>query len=100
MWVVFLLPGQSGYWSYSQQQERLRTQRQNQEQRRQEEVQRVDRERKLLACLKEEDNFEKRRNLRQVQKQLWETHRETVRIQVRVLCYTDDTDRFYCKELI
>lgn len=79
-YVSFSL-GQSRNWTYSQQQ-RLMSQRQNQEQLRQQEARRVDRERQLQAGVRDEENSEKRRYLRQVQDELKERQMESALLKV------------------
>lgn len=68
----------------SKQQQRLMSQRQSQEQHRQQEARRVDRERQLQACLTEEESFEKKRYLRQVQQELKERQIESALLKVCV----------------
>lgn len=53
------------------------SQRQNQEQHRLQEAKRVDRERQLQACLRDEESFERRSYLRQVQQELKERQLES-----------------------
>lgn len=66
---------------YSHQQ-RLMAQRRVQEQHRQQEAQRVDRERQVQASLREEEGFERRRYLRQVQQELKEKQIESALLKV------------------
>lgn len=72
--------GQSRNWAYNQQ--RLMSQRQSQEQHRQQEARRVDRERQLQAGLRDEDSFDRKRHLRQVQQELKEREMESALLRV------------------
>lgn len=58
------------------------SQRQNQEQHRLQEARRVDRERQLQAGLRDEESFERRRYLRQVQQELKERQLESDLLKV------------------
>ncbi|KAM9366973.1 LOW QUALITY PROTEIN: zinc finger protein 280C-like [Symphorus nematophorus] len=75
------LLGPSRNWTYGHQQQRLMSQRESQEQHRQQEVWRLDRDRKLQASLMAEENLESRRHLRQVQQELKERQMESARLQ-------------------
>ncbi|KAM9408296.1 uncharacterized protein KZ484_026090 [Pholidichthys leucotaenia] len=63
--------GSSRHWMYSQQQ-RLISQRRSQEEHRQQEARRLERERQLQGGLREEESFERKRYLRQVQEEIRE----------------------------
>lgn len=74
---------QSRNWTHNQQR-RLMCQRQSQEEHRQQEARRVDRDRQLQACLREEESSERRRYLRQVQEELKERQMESALLKVGV----------------
>lgn len=59
-------------------------QRQSQEEHRQQEARRVDRDRQLQACLRDEESSERRRYLRQVQEELKERQMESALLKVGV----------------
>lgn len=75
---------QSRNWTFNQQR-RLMYQRQSQEEHRQQEARRVNRERQLQACLREEESSERKRYLRQVQEELKERQIESTLLKVRFL---------------
>lgn len=78
---VSVLSVQSRNWEQTQRQ-RLLSQRQSQEQHRQEEARRVDRERRQQASLRDEESFENRKYLRQVQQELKEREMESALLKV------------------
>lgn len=63
-------------------QQRIQSQRQIQEQHRLQQAQQVDRDRQLLSSLRENESFERRRYLRQVQEELKEREEESTLVQV------------------
>lgn len=82
---VLCLP-QNRHLPHSQQQ-RMRSQRQDQEQYRQQEARRVDRERQQQAGLKDEESCERRRYQRQVQQELRDMQMESALMKVGFMLY-------------